>query len=318
MSASLVAWRRTALAAFAVASLSGVSLEQANAQDATEEMQRAKAALSAALRDRLAAEQKRAETPAPAGAPAPASVQAQPAAAPSSVAEAEPALATPRPRRPEARERRASKAVARVAPQRAPARQTRIARHRSRVQVAAAEERATVPRQEMANPASTGTADFPATTGSLSVQPAKPAAALMPSAGSMALPASLAPVIPTLGSNELSVYREGLGWMRGTQAALNAMQQPLTGARGARPEIVAACREAIVPAAVASGATEVYAAGTARARRGGAGRVAPIEVRILYKGMATTEVRQASITCELDREGQVVALSDTGAHPGSR
>ena len=29
MSASLVAWRRTALAAFAVASLSGVSLEQA-------------------------------------------------------------------------------------------------------------------------------------------------------------------------------------------------------------------------------------------------------------------------------------------------
>jgi len=317
MSASLVAWRRTALAAFAVASLSGVSLEQANAQDATEEMQRAKAALSAALRDRLAAEQKRVEAPAPAGAPAPASVQAQPAAAPAAVAEAEPALATPRPRRPEARERRASKAVARVAPQRAPARQTRIARHRSRVQVAAAEERATMPRQEVAHPASTGTADFPATTGSLSAQPAKSAAALMPSAASMALPASLAPAMPTLGSNELSVYREGLGWMRGTQAALNAMQQPLTGARGARPEIVAACREAIVPAAVARGATEIYAAGTARARKAGAGRMAPIEVRILYKGMATTEVRQASVTCELDREGQVIALSDTGAHPGS-
>src|SRR5215207_4297379 len=132
MGASLVAWRRTAVAAFAVASLSGVSLEPANAQDASEEMQRAKAALSAALRDRVAAEQKRAETPAPAGAPAPASVQAQPAAAaPAAVAQAEPALATPRPRRPEARERRASKAVARVAPQRAPARQTRIARHRS-------------------------------------------------------------------------------------------------------------------------------------------------------------------------------------------
>ncbi|HKH96846.1 MAG TPA: hypothetical protein VKA39_10020 [Beijerinckiaceae bacterium] len=318
MGASLVAWRRTAVAAFAVASLSGVSLEPANAQDASEEMQRAKAALSAALRDRVAAEQKRAETPAPAGAPAPASVQAQPAAAaPAAVAQAEPALATPRPRRPEARERRASKAVARVAPQRAPARQTRIARHRSRVQVAAAEERATMPRQEVAHPASTGTADFPATTGSLSAQPAKSAAALMPSAASMALPASLAPAMPTLGSNELSVYREGLGWMRGTQAALNAMQQPLTGARGARPEIVAACREAIVPAAVARGATEIYAAGTARARKAGAGRMAPIEVRILYKGMATTEVRQASVTCELDREGQVIALSDTGAHPGS-
>ena len=82
MGASVVAWRRTAVAAFAVASLSGLSLEQANAQDASEEMQRAKAALSAALRDRLAAEQKRAETPGPAGAPAPGSVQAQPAAAP--------------------------------------------------------------------------------------------------------------------------------------------------------------------------------------------------------------------------------------------
>ena len=318
MGASLVAWRRTALAAFAVASLSGVSLEQANAQDATEEMQRAKAALSAALRDRLAAEQKRAATPAPAGAPAPASVQAQPAAAPSAVGEAEPALATPRPRRPEARERRASKAVARVAPQRAPARQTRIARHRSTVQVVAAEERATMPRQEVANAASTGTADFPATTGSLSAQPAKQAAALMPSAASMALPASLAPTMPTLGSNELSTYREGVGWLRGTQAALNAMQQPLTGARGARPEIVAACREAIVPAAVASGATEVYAAGTARARKGRNRRVAPIEVRILYKGVAATEVRQASLTCTLNREGQVVALSDAGAQPRLR
>ncbi|HYY83614.1 MAG TPA: hypothetical protein VE686_03825, partial [Beijerinckiaceae bacterium] len=137
-------------------------------------------------------------------------------------------------------------------------------------------------------------------------------------AAALALPASLAPTVPSLASNDLSVYREGVGWIRGTQGALSAMQQPLTGARGARPEIVSACREAIVPAAVAKGATEVYAAGTARARRGGDGRVAPLEVRILYKGVTATEVRQASVSCELDRAGQVVALTDTAAQPGRR
>jgi hypothetical protein len=313
MSASLVAWRRTAVAAFAAASLSGLSFDPANAQDASEEMQRAKAALSAALRDRVAAEQKRAETvaPTPSPAAAPAPVRRAPTAATVADAEADAAPAAARSKRRDVRERHARKAVA-------PARQTRIARHRPRTHLAAAEERAPAPRREAPDAASTATADFPATTGSLPAQPAGSLAAPTTPAAAPALPASLAPAVPSLGSNELSVYREGLGWMRGTQAALNAMQQPLTAARGARPEIVAACREAIVPAAVARGATEVYAAGTARARKGGAGRLAPIEVRILYKGMATTEVRQASITCELDREGRVVALTDTGAQPGSR
>ena len=311
MSASLVAWRRTAVAAFAAASLSGLSFDAANAQDASEEMQRAKAALSAALRDRVAAEQKRAETPAP--TPAPAAAAPAPVRAPA-VAEAdaeEDAAPAPRSKRREARKRHDRKVVA------AP-RQTRIARHRSRTHVAAAEEKRATPRRGTSEPERTAAADFPATTGSLPAQPAGSFGALTTATAPVALPASLAPTTPSLASQDLSVYREGVGWMRGTQAALSAMQQPLTGARGARPEIVAACREAIVPAAVAKGATEVHAAGTARARRGGAGRVAPIEVRILYKGMATTEVRQASITCELDREGQVVALTDTGAQPDSR
>jgi hypothetical protein len=114
------------------------------------------------------------------------------------------------------------------------------------------------------------------------------------------------------------MYREGVGWIRGTQAALNALQQPLTGARRARAEVVAACRDAMVPAAVAQGATEVYAAGTARARSGRNGTVAPLEVRILYKGLASQEVRQASITCGLDRAGQVVALLDATGQPALR
>ena len=311
MSASLVAWRRTAVAAFAAASLSGLSFDAANAQDASEEMQRAKAALSAALRDRLAAEQKRAETPAP--APAPAAAAPAPVRAPA-VAEAdaeEDAAPAPRSKRREARERHARKAVA-------PARHTRIARHRSRTHVAAAEEKRATPRRATSEPERTAGADFPATTGSLSAQPAGSFGALTAPTAPVALPASLAPTTPSLASQDLSVYREGVGWMRGTQAALSAMQQPLTGARGARPEIVAACREAIVPAAVAKGATEVHAAGTARARRGGDGRIAPLEVRILYKGVTATEVRQASVTCELDRDGHVVALTDTGPQAASR
>jgi hypothetical protein len=320
MSRSTVAWGRAAFAAMALASLAGPSLDRAKAQDATDEMQRAKAALSAALRDRLAAEQKRVETPAPVATPAPATaaapVEAQPAApARTAVAQAEPAPATPPRQRPEFRERRASKTLARVASRRSAAHHTRVARHRARVQVAAAEEsaaeRLATPRLETPDAG----ADFPATTGSLAPPTAAGAA---PRPASLALPASLAPAVPTLGSSEASTYREGVGWIRGTQAALNALQQPLTGARGARTKIVAACRDAIVPAAVAQGASEVDAAGTARARRGRNGTVAPIEVRVVYKGIGSQEVRQASVTCELDRAGQVVALAEAAPQPPTR
>jgi hypothetical protein len=186
-----------------------------------------------------------------------------------------------------------------------------------KVHVAAAEVRAAAPGHDVLD-REVAASDFPATTGSLPPQPAKSVNATTASVAYLALPASLAPTLPTFGSNELSMYREGIGWMRGTQAALNAAQEPLTAARGARPEIVAACREAVVPAAVASGASEVHAAGTARARKGRDGRVAPLEVRILYKGFAATEVRQASVTCTLNHEGQVVALTDAGAQPGTR
>jgi hypothetical protein len=318
MSVSTVAWRG-AFAAVALAIVAGSSLDPVKAQDATDEMQRAKAALSAALRDRVATEQKRAEmlsapAPSPAPAPAPAPIPAEPAApAQATVTQAEPAPATPPQHRPEFRERPAPKAHSRVASRRAASPHTRVARHGSRTHMAAVEETGRGSRREIPAPASAATDDFPVTTGSLGVQPA--AAMSGPHATALALPASLAPTVPTLGSSEPSMYREGVGWIRGTQAALNALQQPLTGARRARTEIVAACRDAIVPAAVAQGASEVYAAGTARARSGRNGTVAPIEVRILYKGVASQEVRQASVTCELDRAGQVVALSEAGAQP---
>jgi hypothetical protein len=325
MSVSTAAWRG-AFAAVALAIVAGFSLDPVKAQDATDEMQRAKAALSAALRDRVATEQKRAETlfapapspaPAPAGAAAPAPIQAEPAApARATVAEAEPAPAAPPRHRPELRERPAPKAHSRVASRRGASPHTRVARHRSNTHMAAAEDTGRGPRREMPDPASAATDDFPVTTGSLGVQPA--AAMSNPHATALALPASLAPTVPTLGSSEPSMYREGVGWIRGTQAALNALQQPLTGGRRARTEIVAACRDAIVPAAVAQGASEVYAAGTARARSGRNGTVAPLEVRILYKGLASQEVRQASVTCELDRAGQVVALSDATGQPALR
>jgi hypothetical protein len=322
MSPLPVAWRRVAFGAVSLASLAGLSIAAAQAQDAADEMQRAKAALSAALRDRVAAEQKRAETP-PVAAPSPAAPsEARPAApARAAVAEAEPAPATPPRHRPELRERHPRKALSRVVSRKAARSQTRLARHRSRVRVAraeaVAERRVAAPNPELPSAAGATTPDYPATTGSLAA--ATPAgAAGAPRPASFALPASLAPTSPTLGSTEPTVYREGVGWIRGTQAALNALQQPLTGVRGARPEVVAACRDAIVPAAVAGGASEVYAAGTARGRSGRNGTVAPLDVRIIYKGVSAYEVRQASVTCELDREGQVVALSDAVAQPGLR
>lgn len=337
MSLLPVAWRRAALTALGVASLTGLSLDPARAQETTEEMQRAKAALSAALRNREAGAEKHVEAPAPTPAPAPAaappataSAAPVPAAAPVAaeparpsrtvVAHAEPAPAMPPRGRPAIRERRAHKAASRIAVRKAASHRTYAARHRSRVQVAqadeAAAERPAAPRNDFLAPTGTAAPDYPATTGSLPVEAAQTAAA--PRATAIVLPPSLAPTPGGLGSTEASVYREGIGWIRGTQEALAAVQQPLAGARGARTGVVAACREAIVPAAVAGGASEVYAAGTARPHRGRDGTLAPLEVRILYKGLGATEVRRASVTCELDRTGHVVAVTDAAPQPTGR
>ena len=49
--------------------------------------------------------------------------------------------------------------------------------------------------------------------------------------------------------------------------------------------------------------------GAGRSRWTRAGAEGPIEVRVLYKGLAGYEAHQARISCALDKGGQVQALS---------
>jgi hypothetical protein len=144
------------------------------------------------------------------------------------------------------------------------------------------------------------------TTGSLS---APPYARLDHKLAGVGFPASLAPSSAPLGFGEVSIYREGIGWIRGTKRVLAALETPLAGAPRS-VKLAAACREAIMPAAVARGATEIYVGAT---RHMSNRRVALLEVRIFYKGVSGYEVRQATVTCELDRSGQVLAVADATA-----
>ena len=151
----------------------------------------------------------------------------------------------------------------------------------------------------------------PLTTGSLPKEgraSARPQPA--PPLG-LALPATLAPPEDPFDRNRFSSYREGFGFVRGTLATLGALEQPLAGVGRSPIKVVEACRDAIAPLATARGATRIDAAGAGRSRRARDGVEAPIEVRVLYKGLTGYEAQQATISCALNRAGQVEALSAT-------
>jgi hypothetical protein len=130
------------------------------------------------------------------------------------------------------------------------------------------------------------------------------------SPASIAVPASLSLGQAGFAADEVSMYREGMGFIRGTRAAVAAYQQPLPDLANRDVAAATACRDALVPAATALGASDVLAGGAGPSRRNRGGTSVPLEMRILYKGPVGYEVRQATVTCDLDRTGQVVAVTD--------
>jgi hypothetical protein len=151
----------------------------------------------------------------------------------------------------------------------------------------------------------------PATTGSL---PAATSEAMRPSSpAAIAVPMSLALGQAGFAADEVSLYREGIGFIRGTRAAVAAYQQPLPDVAKRDVAAATACRDALVPAATALGASDVLAGGAGPSRRTRDGISVPLEMRILYKGPVGYEVRQATVTCDLDRDGQVVALTEAAS-----
>jgi hypothetical protein len=346
MRSSSLSWFRLARPALALAFAAALQvLAPARAEETAaspEEMQRAKAALAEGLKREQAAEQGHGSSQAavilplpPPAEPAvvppspPAEVAAAPpppppvstVAAPRATADAEPAAATtstvpkpkpqPQPAMRAGRETTKRHHVAHASKRDEAAARTverRAAAHASRA--AAAERKSAARLEARQRRAAADAKDAPVTTGSLPTRvPPRPTRA-QPEAPQvpLALPASLAPQ-GLFASNEVSTYHQGLGWVRGTQETLRAFEKPMKARRGAPPKMVEACRDALAPLARAQGASGVYAAATGPSRPGRDGLEAPLEVRILYKGLTGTELRQARLSCTLDPAGRVVALS---------
>lgn len=78
---------------------------------------------------------------------------------------------------------------------------------------------------------------------------------------------------------------------------------------GAPPEVVSACRAAIVSAAKPLGAVRTNVVSAGAIRQNQATLMAPIEVRIQYANQSGIQVRQAKVICRLDRARRVIAVT---------
>jgi len=84
---------------------------------------------------------------------------------------------------------------------------------------------------------------------------------------------------------------------------------PLQSARGPN-RTVAACREAVQAEAVKLGARSVEAVSAGPEHRNRHGQtVGPVHVRIAYEWSGSHEVREATISCVVDRSGKVVGTT---------
>ncbi len=106
-----------------------------------------------------------------------------------------------------------------------------------------------------------------------------------------------------------ATFVPGLGLVRGTPEALQALSSPLVPA-AASSQTAQACRTALEQAAGPLGArqVEVVPAGPRQPRPGG-GFVAPVEVRILYGRTLVYEVRHSVLSCTVDAQGRLVQAS---------
>ena len=95
------------------------------------------------------------------------------------------------------------------------------------------------------------------------------------------------------------------GFVRGTRAALAELGQPLTPAPGVNR--IQACRAAVRAEAEKLGAREVEAVSAGPDQRNDKGQlVGPMRVRIIYAHGLGFDVRDATMTCVVDRHGKVV------------
>ncbi|QPC94069.1 hypothetical protein GA829_27695 [Mesorhizobium sp. INR15] len=141
-------------------------------------------------------------------------------------------------------------------------------------------------------------------TGIGNLSPAVTTAGSTPNnaAGSSSLQANELPT--TLRPSKLNGGNSRLisdGYPFGPLAAFNT-------APGTPPEVVSACRAAILSAAKPLGAVRVFAVSAGLLRQGQGLMIAPIHVRIDYAHKGAVQTRQAKISCTLDAAGTVTAV----------
>lgn len=121
------------------------------------------------------------------------------------------------------------------------------------------------------------------------------------------LPASAASAPTDLGDGEIVTrYVAGTGMVRATRQVFAGLGRPLQGQPGPN-RTVAACREAALTEAQKLGARDLEAVSAGAERTDRQGRVtAPVMMRITYPVTFGVEIREAVMTCTVDRAGRIV------------
>jgi hypothetical protein len=104
-------------------------------------------------------------------------------------------------------------------------------------------------------------------------------------------------------------YTGKYGWVGGARADVSALEHPLRSIPGTSPSIVSACRDALMRLAQPHDVAflEVVSAGKPQSVNGR--RMAPLEVRAIYRVRGVHEVKRSKVRCEVDRGGRVVTTS---------
>lgn len=108
------------------------------------------------------------------------------------------------------------------------------------------------------------------------------------------------------GEETVLVYVPRTGYVKGTRQAVASIGKPLEAAPG-RNRTVEACQNVVRGEATKIGAREVEAVSAGPDRRDASGRYsAPVRMRITYAQPGGFEVREALMTCIVDRQGKIV------------
>lgn len=108
------------------------------------------------------------------------------------------------------------------------------------------------------------------------------------------------------GEQTILSYVPETGFVRGTQTALAGLGRPLEPVPGPN-RTVEPCRDVVSGEAVKVGAKEIEAVSAGPDQREAGGKhVGLVRVRITYARPSGLEVREATMTCIVDRKGKIV------------